>query len=69
MHAPALPPGLRELAQAENLTDANIKQLADAYDTIRGGRPRTLEQWQQFYAAVKLYLREDYGESERNTEV
>ena len=55
-------PGLRWIAETEQLTDANIRQLTDAYDTIRGKRPQTMAEWEQFYKAVKQYLREDYGQ-------
>lgn len=61
LRAEYLPPGLRELADAEQLTEANVKQLAAAYNTIRGRRPKTLEEWRPLYEAVKQYLREDYG--------
>lgn len=57
-----LPPGLRELAEAEQLTDPQVKQLADAWDTIRGQRPRTLAEWMPMYEAIKKYLRKDYGQ-------
>lgn len=61
LRAEYLPPGLRELAQEQNLSEAQVKQLAAAYDTIRGHRPKTLEEWRPLYEAVKEYLREDYG--------
>lgn len=61
MRAEYLPPGLRELAAAENLTETQVKQLAAAWDTIRGHRPKTLEEWQPLYEAIKQYFREDYG--------
>jgi len=69
LSAQYLPPGLRELAYEENLTEAQVKQLADAWDTIRGHRPKTLEEWRPFYNAVKGYLREDYGKQNEPTQV
>lgn len=54
-----LPPGLRDLANAEGLTEAQVQQLARAWHTIRGRRPTTLEEWKPFYEAVKPYFREE----------
>lgn len=54
-----LPPGLRDLANAESLTEAQVLQLARAWQTIRGHRPKTLEEWKSFYEAVKKYFREE----------
>lgn len=56
---PALPPGLREFATAESLSDARVRKLAEVYDTIRGRRPVSLEEWRQFYTAVKPYFTEE----------
>ncbi len=56
-----LPPGLRELADAEQLTEPEVKQLAAAWDTIRGRRPKTLDEWRPLFEAVREYLRKDYG--------
>lgn len=54
----ALPPGLYDLAMAENLSDARVRQLAAAWDTIRGHRPRNLAEWREFYNAVKQFFTE-----------
>lgn len=62
MRAEYLPPGLRELADAEQLTEAQVKQLAAAWDTIRGRRPKTLEEWRPLYDVIKKYLREGDNE-------
>lgn len=59
MRAEYLPPGLRELADEEQLTEAQVKKIAAAYDTIRGGRPKTIEEWRVFWGAVKPYFVED----------
>lgn len=56
LRAEYLPPGLRELADAEQLNDEQVKQLARAYDTIRGKRPQTLTEWRPLYEAAKKYL-------------
>lgn len=61
---PYLPPGLRELAEAEKLNDNQVRQLAESYYTIRGGKPKTLAEWYPLYNAVKKYLRDDYGNHE-----
>jgi hypothetical protein len=54
-----LPPGLRDLANAKGLSEAHVDKLARAWDTIRGRRPRTLEEWLPLYEAIKKYLVED----------
>jgi hypothetical protein len=53
-----LPPGLRELADAENLNESQVKKLSDAWGTIRGRKPQTLEEWMPLYRAVKHFLGE-----------
>lgn len=58
LSAQHLPPGLRELAHEEGLTEANVKKLAAAWDTIRGHRPKTLDEWRPFYQVIKKYLEE-----------
>lgn len=55
----ALPLGLRQFAAEEGLTDEQVQKVARAYDTIRGGRPRTMEEWRIFWNAVKPYFQED----------
>lgn len=58
LRAEYLPPGLRELADEEQLSEAQVKQLARAWDTIRGHRPKTLEEWRPFWRAIKQYFTE-----------
>lgn len=52
-----LPPGLRDLANDKGLTEKQVDQLAQAWDTIRGHRPKTLEEWLPLYEAVREYLK------------
>jgi hypothetical protein len=54
-----LPPGLRDLANAKGLGEAQVDKLARAWNTIRGRRPKTLEEWLPLYEAVKKYFAED----------
>lgn len=54
-----LPPGLRDLAEAKELSEGQVDKLARAWDTIRGRRPKTLEEWLPLYEAVKEYFAED----------
>lgn len=54
----ALPLGLREFAAQEGLTDEQVQKVARAYTTIRGRGPRTVEEWQVFWNAVKKYFHE-----------
>jgi hypothetical protein len=54
-----LPPGLRDLANAKGLSQAQVDKLARAWDTIRGRRPKTLEEWLPLYEAIKNYFVED----------
>lgn len=58
---PALPPGLRELAEAERLTDSEVKQLAEAYLTIRGPKPKALDEWRPLWRAIKTFLEDANG--------
>jgi len=51
-----LPPGLRDLANEEGLSETQVDKLAQAWDTIRGHRPKTLEEWRPLYRAIKKYL-------------
>jgi hypothetical protein len=53
-----LPPGLRDLANAEGLSEAQVDKLTAAWNTIRGHRPTTLEEWQTLYGAIKHYFQE-----------
>lgn len=53
---PALPPGLRELADAEGLSDETVAFLAQTWQTIRGRRPVTLEQWRPLYNSMKPHM-------------
>ena len=53
-----LPPGLRDLANAEGLSETQVQQLARAWDTIRGHRPKTLEEWRLLWGAIKKYFEE-----------
>lgn len=55
----ALPPGLREFAAEEGLTDEQVQKVARAYTTIRGRGPRTVEEWRPFWNAVKKYFEEE----------
>ncbi len=54
-----LPPGLRDLANEKGLSEAQVDKLAAAWDTIRGQRPKTLEEWLPLYNAIKHYFTED----------
>lgn len=54
-----LPPGLRDLANEQGLNQAQVDQLAQAWDTIRGHRPKTLGEWRPLYQAIKKYVEED----------
>lgn len=56
LRAEYLPPGLRELADAKQLSEVQVKQLAQAWDTMRGKRPTTLAEWLPLYEAVAVYL-------------
>jgi hypothetical protein len=51
-----LPPGLRDLANERGLNEERVDQLARAWDTIRGGRPRTIHEWRTFYDAVEKFF-------------
>lgn len=50
-----LPPGLREFAAADKLTDEQVKRLDEAYGTIRGGKPMTVEEWREIWLAVSKF--------------
>jgi len=54
-----LPPGLCELAEAEKLSDEEVRQLAEVWHTIRGKKPTTLDEWQKFAAMLKRVLGEE----------
>ena len=54
-----LPPGLRDLANEQGLSEDLVQKLAAAWDTIRGHRPKTLEEWRPLYKAIKKYFEED----------
>ncbi len=58
----SLPPGLRDLANEQGLTEAQVDKLAGAWDTIRGHRPKTLEEWRPLYQAIKKYVEDDDDE-------
>lgn len=49
-------PGLKELVEAENLSEDQANQLARMWDSVRGHQPRTLEEWMPMYNAAKKYL-------------
>jgi hypothetical protein len=53
------PPGLRELAEEKGLTESQIQKVAAAWDTIRGKRPRTIEEWRIFWGEVGHYFKEE----------
>lgn len=48
----ALPPGLRELAEAEQLPDGEVTRLAEVWPTIRGKKPTTLAEWREFWGIL-----------------
>ncbi len=50
---PILPPGLRQLQEQEKLTEQQMRQLSDAWYTIRGQRPRTLAEWSFLWSTIK----------------
>lgn len=56
-----LPPGLRDLANEQGLTEEQVDKLAQAWGTIRGHRPRTLEEWRLLYEVIKEYFVEEEG--------
>lgn len=56
------PPGLRELAEREKLSKANVKTIFESYRTIRGQKPNTLDEWYEFYWVIKRFLEEDENE-------
>jgi len=47
-----LPPGLAELQQKLNLSDAEVEDLAQI--SFRGSRPKDLEGWQFLLEAIKM---------------
>lgn len=57
-----LPPGLRDLANAEGLSEEQVDKLAAAWNTIRGHRPTTLEEWQPLWQTLKHYFEETENE-------
>lgn len=54
----ALPPGLREFAEADKLTPDRVRQLAAAYPTIRGRKPATVSEWRTLHNAISKFLEE-----------
>jgi len=48
---PALPPGLREFAEANDLPEADVHMLAQI--EFRGRRPNSPEAWQFIYQAIR----------------
>lgn len=52
---PVLPPGLAEFARMEKLTEAQVRQLAQAYPTMRGRKPATVEEWRTLWSAIKKF--------------
>lgn len=56
---PTMPPGLREFADANVLGDEITQSLLEAWHTIRGQRPRTQEEWRQFWGIVKQLIEDD----------
>lgn len=51
-----IPPALRELALKKDLTFGVVDRLARL--PMRGKEPRTVEEWEQLYDHVRLYLDE-----------
>jgi hypothetical protein len=48
-----LPPGLREVAVADGLDDEQVRQLAEMWHTIRGQKPKTVEEWRNVIWLLK----------------
>lgn len=65
--ARALPPGLKELAEAESLDDNQVRQLAEAWPTIRGRKPTTVEEWRPLYEAIKKFVLEVNSHADSQT--
>lgn len=51
-HPMELPPGLAELQQKLDLSDAEVEDLAEI--SFRGSRPKDLEGWQFLLQAIKM---------------
>ena len=51
-------PGLAVLAAEKGLSDEVVRKLDRAWNTIRGRRPQTLEEWLPLYDAVRKYFEE-----------
>lgn len=54
----ALPPGLREFAQADGISDERVRQLAATYPTMRGRKPATASEWRTLHNAVAKFFDE-----------
>lgn len=47
-----LPPGLREFAAADKLTDEQVRLLAEAFPTIRGRKPVSVAEWRDLWRII-----------------
>lgn len=54
-----LPPGLREFADAYQLSDNMVAELANTWDTIRGRRPQTAEEWARIWEFIRQLMDDD----------
>lgn len=53
------PPGLRQLAEEQELTIAEIEEIYSIAITIRGRKPVTLEEWSSFYDIIEKFKEEE----------
>lgn len=60
---PVLPPGLREFAAAEKLSDAWVKKLVEIYATARG-KPKTVEDWRVLYKVARKFFPEELTDAD-----
>lgn len=56
-----------EFADAYKLSDETVSELAQMWDTIRGRRPKTEEEWARMWEFVKQLIEDD--EDERQAEL
>jgi hypothetical protein len=62
---PYLPPGLREFATADKLTDEQVRQLAQVYPTIRGRKPVNAAEWRDLWRIIVSVEKEQFGNEHR----
>lgn len=53
-----VPPGLRQLAEEDGLTEYQVNKFYEASLTIRGKRPNTVDEWRTLWNAIKGYFEE-----------